>query len=140
MSNVGIQANTVDTQQVTLTNVTDNDTYIQATIVNFIIDSTVEKNQLSDDTIDNVFSLYMNSIEGNMRVTTPEWAALVTLTADVDGVRPQKIWRIDWTNDSDDALSTSFVGQLKTLRQIDSGIGKIEIFYRIESNQTVSVA
>lgn len=139
MVNVGIQANTVDTQKVTLTNFTDSLTYAEATIVNFDIDSIVEKNQRSDSTINNVFSLYMNSIEGTMRVTVPEWAALVVLTLDVNGVRPVRVWNVAWTDDSDNVVTTSFNGQLKTLRTIDNNPGKLTLFYRIEADTVISV-
>ena len=93
MVNVGSQANFVDTQQATLTNVTDSLTYIQITDQEINIDSTVTKHHLTDDTVDNVFDLYANYIQGNMWATTSEWAALVNLTVNVNGVRPTKIGR-----------------------------------------------
>jgi len=88
MVDVGSQDNWVDTQKFRLTNTTDSLTYIQLTDVTLDLDSNVVKHQLSDDTIDNVFSLYMSSVQGNMWITNPEWTALVLLTVDVDGVRP----------------------------------------------------
>ena len=139
MVDVGTQATTIDTQQVTLTNASDLETYVQATIVNFEIDSNVTKHQLTDDSIDNVFSLRMNYIEGTLRVTTGEWADLVTLTVDVAGVRPSKVWQVSWTDDSGNLVSTSFNGQLKTLRTIDNNPGKLTLFYRIETDQVAGV-
>ncbi len=140
MSAVGSPANFVDTQDVSLTNVTDSLSYTQLTNVSFDIDSNVEKNQLTDDTIDNVYSLRMNSIEGNMLVTNPEWAALVTLTVDVAGVRPGRLWEVSWNDASNTNVTTTFFGQIKTLRPVDSGLGWVTLFIRIEANQTVSVA
>jgi len=140
MSDVGVPANFVDTQDVSLTNVTNSLTYLQLTNVLFDIDSNVEKNQLTDDTIENVYSLRMNSIQGEMLVTTPQWAALVVLTVDVAGVRPGRLWEVSWTDASGDNVTTTFFGQIKTLRPIDSGIGFVSLFFRIEATEVVSVA
>ena len=140
MVDVGVPANFVDTQDVSLTNVTNSLTYLQLTNVLFDIDSNVEKNQLTDDTIENVYSLRMNSIQGEMLVTTPQWAALVVLTVDVAGVRPGRLWEVSWTDASGTNVTTTFFGQIKTLRPIDSGIGFVSLFFRIEATEVVSVA
>lgn len=140
MSDVGVPANFVDTQDVSLTNVTNSLTYLQLTNVLFDIDSNIEKNQLTDDTIENVYSLRMNSIQGEMIVTTPQWAALVVLTVDSAGVRPGRLWEVSWTDASGTNVTTTFFGQIKTLRPIDSGIGFVSLFFRIEATEVVSVA
>jgi len=140
MVNVGSQANFVDTQDAKLTNVTDVLTYIQITDLVVDIDSNVAKHQLTDDTIDNVFSLRMNSIQGNMWATNPQWAALVVLTVDVNGVRPTKIWQLEETDQSGTVVTTSLVAQLKILRKIRNNVGAVQLFFRLEGNQTVSVA
>ena len=57
MVDTGVQANFVDTQQITLTNTTDSLTYIQITDFETNIDSNVTKHHLTDDTVDNVFDL-----------------------------------------------------------------------------------
>lgn len=139
MVNVGSQENTVDSQKVILTNETDNKTYIQATIVNFTIDSNVTKHQLNDDTIDNSFSLPMNSIEGTLRITISEWADLVTLTKDVNGIRPIKSWSIAWTDVSGNTATTTFDGQLKSLITTDDGLQKLRVNFRIEATEIVVV-
>ena len=132
MVDQGIPAEFVDTQDVSLTNTTDSITYLQLTNVVFDIDSTVEKHQTTDNQIDNVFSLYMNSIEGNMRVTTPDFNPLFILTVDVSGVRPLKLWSVAWTDGTGNTVTTSFNGQMKTLRPIDSGLGVVDLFFRIK--------
>lgn len=139
MVDVGTQENTVQTQKVIITNETDSKTYIQATIVNFTIDSNVTKHQLNDDTIDNSFSLPMNSIEGTLRITIPEWADLVTLTKDVNGIRPIKSWSVKWTDDSGNTATTTFDGQLKTLISTDDGLQKLRVNFRIEATEKVVV-
>ena len=139
MVDVGVPANFVDTQDVTLTNLSDNLTYTQLTNVSFDIDSIVEKNQLTDDKIDNVFSLRMNAIQGEMMVTNPQWAALVTLTVDVDGVRPVKVWSISWTDATGTTVNTSFNGQLQTLSPVDSGLGFVTLFFRIQGDEVVGI-
>jgi len=140
MANVGLQKNFVDTQDAILTNLTDNKTYKQLTDLTLDIDSTVTKHQLTDDKIDNVFSLYMNSLQGNMWITNPEWAALLALTVDADGVRPSKGWTISWTDQSNETVTTAFNAQMKTLRPIDKGIGALQLFFRLELDQVISVA
>lgn len=139
MVDVGVQDNFVDTQDYILTNVSDSLTYIQLTDLVPDIDSNVTKHQLTDDTIDNVFSLRMNSLQGNMWVTNPEWAALTVLTLDVNGVRPKKAWTITWTDQSNTVVTTAFNAQMKTLRPIDKGIGAVQLFFRLEADQAVGV-
>jgi len=139
MVGVGTQSTFIDTQDSNLTNLTDSKTYTQLTDLMLDIDSNVTKHHLTDDTVDNVFDLYANGIQGNMWVTTGEWADLVTLTIDVDGVRPIKIWTLQWGDQSGNTKDTSINGQLKTLRPIDSGIGAVQLFFRIEGDEALSV-
>lgn len=140
MGNVGVQKNFVDTQQSVLTNNTDTKTYVQLTDLVMDLDSKVTKHQLTDDTIDNVFSLYMSSVQGNMWVTTPQWSDLVALTVDVAGVRPVKEWKLVWTDQDEDSKTTTFNAQMKTLRPIDSGIGAVRLFFRLELEESVVVS
>ncbi len=139
MVNVGVQANFVDTQDSVLTNLTDSLTYDQLTDLVPDIDSTVTKHQLTDDTIDNVFSLRMNSLQGNMWVTNPQWDALEILTIDVSGVRPKKTWNLVWTDQSNTVKTTAFIAQMKTLRPVDTGIAAVKLFFRLEADGTVVV-
>ena len=139
MVDAGLEQNFVDTQGISLTNATDGLTYIQLTDVDFLIDSNVTKHQLTDDRIDNVYSLYMNYIEANITLTTPEVAALVLLTKDVAGVRPTNVWTLNMDNSNDEAELISLNGQVKTLRIIDVGISVTKLFIRIEGDETVTV-
>jgi len=137
MVNVGVIDNFVDTQNSILTNMSDSLTYLQLFNLTVDIDSNVTKHQLTDDTIDNVFSLSLNSIQGTMKVTTPEWPALVTLTREVNGVRPIKEWRLEFTNYSNNTTTTTFNAQMKTLNIVDSGIGAIDVSFRLEATELV---
>ncbi len=139
MVDAGLQANFVDTQDSILTNLTDSLTYKQLTDLVIDIDSNVAKHQLTNDTIDNVFSLRMISLQGNMWITNPEWAALLTLTVDVAGVRPSKVWTITWTDQSNTVVTTAFNGQMKTLRPIDKGIGAVQLFFRLEGDHIAGI-
>ena len=139
MTDVGTEKDFVDTQGISLTNTTDALTYTQLTDVDFLIDSNVTKHQLTDDRIDNVFSLFMNYIEANITLTTPEVAALVLLTKDVDGIRPKRVWTLNMDDSNNASKSTSFNGQVKTLRIIDPGISVTKLFIRIEGDETVTV-
>lgn len=154
-TNLGSQSTFVDTQKSNLARIfpdtpgegdTTNEFYIQITDLVMDLDSKVTKHQLTDDTIDNVFSLYMSSVQGNMWVTTGEWADLVTLTIDVNGVRPINAWTLDWTDQSTDqttnkvpTIATKFNAQMKTLRPIDSGIGAVKLFFRLEFTESVEI-
>lgn len=140
MVDVGSADNWVDTQQARLTNTTDGLTYIQMTDSIQDIDSNVTRHELTDDTVDNVFSLYMNSIEGNMWVTQPQVAALITLTQDVAGVRPKRIWTLELTDNSNNVITIAFVAQLKIFRIIRNNLGNVKVFIKLIANQTVSVA
>ena len=140
MVNVGVQKNFVDTQGVSLENATDAKTYTQLSDITFDIDRTVTKHQLTNNTIDNVYSLYMNGIEGNITVTTPEWLDLVNLTTLAGGVLPSKVWKIKWIDANNETKTTSFNGELKTLKPTDSGIGWVTLFFRLEADEVVSVA
>ena len=137
---VGTEANFVDTQGVSLVNTTDGLTYTQVTDSNLDIHKLVEKHDLTDDTVDNVFSLYRNFIEAIMVVTTPELAALITLTVPTSGELPTKIWTLAYTNYSGSNADISITGQVQTLRIIDEGIGTVKLFIRIEGEETLSVA
>lgn len=139
MSNTGSPSNFIDVQDGKLVNVTDDKNYQQLNSLNLNIDSNVTKHHLTDDTIDNVFSLYLNSIEGNMILTTMEWNDLVTLTRDVDGVRPTKIWRLEWQDVSGDIVHTSFNGQLQTLRPTRPNAGLHEVYFQIQADEAISI-
>lgn len=139
MANTGLPKDFVDTQDVSLTNVTDGLTYLQLTDVVPEITSTVTKHQLTDDSIDNVFSLRLNAIQGNMVLTTPQLAALVQLTLDVAGVRPLKIWTAKFIAASGLSTSLVFEAQLKDLRPIDDGSDAVRMFFRLEATAVVSV-
>lgn len=217
MTDTGATVNFVDSQESVLTNVTDSLTYIQITDTVMDMNSEVTKHHLTDDTVDNVYDLHANSIDGNMWITPPQWPALhqltvgighissltivdggtgystaptVTIAAPTTGVtatatstisggivnsltitnigsgyttsptvtiaapssgttasgaanlsstRPSKTWTLLETDQSNTTTTTTIVGQMKTLKKIDVGIGSVKLFFRIEGTQTVSV-
>ncbi len=139
MSAVGVEKNFVDTQGVSLTNIEDNLKFTQLTNVDFQIDHNVTKHQLTDDTVDNVFSLYVNYIECNITLTTPEMAALVALTVDVNGVKPVRDWTLTLNDSDNQTINISLNGQIKTLRIIDSGISVVKLFIRIEGDEFLNI-
>lgn len=136
---VGAEGNFVDTQKVSLTNTSDSLTYTQVTNVTMNIDRPVTKRQLTDDTIDNLFSGYDNFFEGDMVLTTPEYTALQTLTILTSGTLPTKTWELKYTDDSNSILTITISGQMKSLPIIDVGIGAVTIHFRIEGNHIVGV-
>jgi len=137
LSATGLISDTVDTQDVTLTNVTDGLKYSQLRNVIVDIDRNVTKHQLTNDTIDNVYSLIMNSIQGNILLTTPEIVGLVALAISLDN----KVWKVTYANANGVSTLISFEAQLKTFRPEDNGErGPTEFFFRLEATEVVSVA
>ena len=133
----GSSANFVDTQGVELT--INSIVYTQLMNVVFDVDSNVTKHQLTDDTINNVFSLRMNSIQGEMVVTTTEYSALITGTVDVSGVRPRYTTAVKWTDSSGATKTTTFTAQFKTIKPIDEGLGLVTLFFRLEAEEGAAV-
>lgn len=137
MSFVGLIENAVDTQSVSIENVTDGLIYSQLRDVTVDIDRNVTKHQLTDDTINNVYSLLMNSIQGNMLLTTLEISGLIALAVSLD----TKTWKVEYTDGDGNSRSISFTAQLKTFRPEDNGErGPVEFFFRLEAEETIVVA
>ena len=136
----GSQDNFIDTQNAILANTTVNITYTQLTDLTFNLDSILTRHQLTNDTIDNIFSLSFSDVSGNMWLTTTEWSILQELLVDVNGIRPIKTWSITWTDQSSVVKTTTFLAQLKTLTPIDSGIGAIKLFFNLILKESVIVS
>lgn len=135
--NVGLISNTVDTQDVSLENVTDGLIYSQLRNVIVDIDRNVTKHQLTDDSIDNMYTLFMNSIQGNILLTTLEISGLVALAVSL----ATKTWKVEYTDADKNSRSISFVAQLKIFRPEDTGDrGPVEFFFRLEAEETIVVA
>ena len=135
----GLEKNFVDTQGVSLTNIEDNIVLTQMTDVDFQIDHNVTKHQLTDDTVDNVFSLYVNYISCNVVLTTPEMIALGKLTVDINGVKPVRDWTLKLNDSNNETIDISLNGQIKTLRIVDSGISMVKYFLRIEGDEFLNI-
>lgn len=135
MADVGLTSDFVDTQDVSLTNVTDNLTYKKLTDVILDMNKNLEKNQLTDNTVDNLYSLFMNGIEGNIRLTTLELDAWTALFISSE----TKVWQVSYTDADNDTKSISFNAEVKTFRLIDFGLGWVNQFFRLESDEVVTV-
>jgi len=136
MVDAGVQANFVDTQDVTLTNVPDSLTYTQLTDVELILSRTFTKHQLTDDTIDNIPSLKMISIRGNMVLTNPEIPALVDLYISSEA----RLWKIDYTDFSNTNKNITTSAKIFDFHIIDSGADVTRAFIHLEGNEVLSVA
>lgn len=139
MADVGSETNYVDYQGKSLTNSTDSKTYVK--LQNLVVNITrkVKKHQLTDGSVFNSVSLYMNSLEGNLILTSTEWVDLVALTATVDGQLPIKVWSVAWTDNSGNVVTTSFNGQLLTLSPESVSAGVIKLPFRIEADEAIAV-
>jgi len=135
MADVGSQANFVDTQDVSLTNTSDSLTYTQLTDVQLILTKNLVKHQLTDDTIDNVFSLKMISLRANMVLTNPEISALLVLYSS----SATKVWTIKYIDFSNTTKSIAINGQIKDFNILDSGENVVRAFIHLEGDHVVGV-
>ena len=139
MGDVGFQQNFVDTQNVRLSNLNTSTTYIQITDLIMDIDYSMSHHQLTNDEAENVYSLIKGSVYGHMVVTTTEWTDLISLVTDVNGIRQNDIWTVEWIDQSDNEKTTAFDATLSTLRMIDSGIGAVKVFFRLDITRIIGI-
>ncbi len=136
MVDVGVtDANWVDAQGVSLTNLSDAKTYVQLRNVITDMDKNVTKHQLSDNTVENVYSLAMNSIQGNIILTTGEITEWTVLFLNSD----TKVWQVSFTDSSGVIVNLSFNGEVKTFQPIDDGEGDVSHFFRIECDEAIGI-
>lgn len=142
MTDVGIEDEFIDTQDVSLENVTDSLVYKQVEVASFHISRSIEKNQLTDDTIDNLASLRFISIIGRLTVTAPDINKLISLTGDgVFGLSPPvKDWKITYSSSKATKRSITIKGQLFDFNMIDPGISDVQADFRLEGDETATVA
>jgi hypothetical protein len=134
MADLGDIKNTIDTQNAILGDGTN--TYKQLYNCKINLDSNVSKHQLTDDTVHNVYSLNMISIEAVIVLTTVQWASLVTLYNSKDS----KAWNLTWTDAATISKTTTFSGEIKTLSPIDVGLGPLTFSIVIECNHSIVVS
>ena len=125
-------ADRVDTQDATLQNTTNSETFTQLTNLFFDISSNLTRHQLTDDTIDNLWDLRVNAIEGDMILTVPEITKWVGYTLHSNGKPPIKVWVLTYTPVAGSADTLTFNGQVSTFRPSDSGSNVLTYHFRIE--------
>ena len=136
MADVGLEKNLVNSQDVELTNVGDSKTYIQLMNVEMDIDRKVTKHQLTNDTVQNVYSLFMNGMQGNIALTTPQVADWTTLATSL----ATKEWQVKFFDSNNQSVSISFDAEVKTFRPIDDGETDATHFFRLEADGVITVA
>ncbi len=139
-SNVGVEANFVDTQGLTLENVTDELIYDQVLTLDAIdILHSVKFHQLTNDTVEKTFGLTDAGFEIVMMITQPEINALFNLTIPVLAKLPIKEWAVRLTDQSNRTTLLEGDAVLKNFKILDSGIGSVQLSIRLEfiTKQTV---
>ncbi len=117
----GVQANFVDTQDVSLTNISDGITYTQLENVRIAINHATSFHQLSDNTVDKNFSLADVTIEGDIIMTNPELALLKVLSTMVNAQLPIRNYTVLFTDQSGTLTSYNGDGFLAVFEPVDSG-------------------
>ncbi len=117
----GVQEEFIDTQDVSLTNVSDGITYTQLENVRISIRHSPSMHQLTDDTVDKNFSLADAIIEGDIIATSQELGLLKTLSTMINAQLPIRSWQVVFFDQS--GTVTGYVGDgfLAVFEPIDSG-------------------
>jgi len=139
MSAVGIRADYVDTQDISLQVSVENFIFTQVTNVKINRERDVTTHYLTDDTVERVSNLEIPSIEGDVVLTVPEitfWNLL--LETDSQGLLTVRDWTLKFTSQS--GASDSYTLQSAKVTQFyatDPGLGIATHHFIIEG---VSVA
>jgi hypothetical protein len=122
--NVGVEANFVDTQGLTLENVTDGLIYDQVLTLDAIdILHSVKFHQLTNDTVEKILSLSDSSVGVTMLVTQPELALLVNLSTQTAAQSPERNWNVNITDQSTNTTTLGGIAKISEFKIIDSGVG-----------------
>lgn len=141
MVDAGEWAERVDTQDVSLINVTDSLTFKQLLNVFPDISASLTRHQLTDDTIENLWDLRVTFIEGDIVLTTPEITTWVAFTLQTNNKPPVKTWRLSYKPISGATVTVDISGQVSVFRLIDTGRGVALYHFRIEATSSaVTVA
>lgn len=123
-SNVGVEANFVDTQGLTLENVTDGLIYDQVLTLDAIdILHSVKFHQLTNDTVEKILSLTDAQIGVTMLVTEPELALLVNLATQTAAQSPQREWTVHITDQSNNTTDLGGIAKISEFKIVDAGVG-----------------
>lgn len=123
-SNVGVEANFVDTQGLTLENVTDGLIYDQVLTLDAIdILHSVKFHQLTNDTVEKILSLSDSSVGVTLLVTEPELALLVNLSTQTAAQSPERNWNVNITDQSANTTVLGGIAKISEFKIIDSGVG-----------------
>lgn len=96
----------------------------------------VTKHQLTDNTIDNMYSLLMDSIEGKIVLTITDleyWLARFKSSQTDD-------WKITYTDDQGVEKSLAFKGEVAVFDNIRPEDDDITFFFRIECTESVVIS
>ena len=144
MSAVGTRQKLVNAQKMTLTNVTDNQSYTQLSNLVYDITRSTKFKSLQNATMERLFGVANNSLEFDILLTVPQVATFIDLTRIISNVNrnlPVKSWRITGTSKDGTTFTITFSGSVVALRTIRPNAGAGEHHIRIESTDiTVTVA
>jgi hypothetical protein len=131
-SPVGTYANFVDTQDVTLNNLTDGDIYTQAKTIIPNISHEMVEHHLTTGYVEKLASLDSVTLPVTAILTEPELPPLMVLALDDDGRLDVKQWQIKYTSFSNNFTTLTGWAKLFNLRIIDRGIDVVEVAFDLE--------
>jgi len=138
-SPVGVFSGFVDTQDVTLDNLTDNLIYTQVkTIMPFEVNHDMEEHHTCTGFVEKLTSLDGVKLECRAILTEPELPALMTLSLVVSDQLPIKEWRITFS--SFNALGATIDGFAKmfNFKVVDRGIDVVMVEFTLEFESDIS--
>ena len=137
---VGDESGFVDTQGLEVEQTTDGLIYDQViSVTPADVDHNMNFHQLTNDTVDKTFSLTNAAFEIVMMVTQPELNDLLNLVIPVQAQLTTKGWEIRITDQSNRTTVLSGTASMKDLKFLDSGLGAVQLSFRLEFVNRVDV-
>jgi len=137
MSSTGTFSKYVNSQRLTLTNLSDNKKFDQILNLAFDIARSSHFKSLMDGNMQRLFGVANNALEFDIILTVPEVTYFVALTQIVDAVLdrnlPVKAWRITGTSIDNSIFNIDFIGSVVTLKTTRPNLGAGEHHIRIET-------
>ena len=132
-SPVGDPSGFIDTQGLQLENETDGLIYSQVLkMVPAKIGHNRDFNQLTNDTVEKLFSLTDAAFEVTLLATEPELQGLLDLTLPVLASLPDKVWVVKLTDQSNRSQTLTGSAILNDFTILDEGVGLTTIQFTLE--------
>lgn len=132
-SQVGDPSGFIDTQGLEIENETDGLIYSQVLkLVPAKLGHNRDFNQLTNDTVEKLFSLTDAAFEVTLVATEPELQGLLDLTLPVLAKLPDKVWIVRMTDQSNRTQTLTGSAILNNFTILDEGVGLTTIEFTLE--------